>query len=361
LKDAWRDHSRKRGIASNLLGQSAQSMSDTRQAAPSIADQVRRIEADGLVVAVHFLADLTVFVLGDEALLLVSADGEKRRVPTHGGAILDSAGDDQRVVTGGDDGRLVATDAAGVSTVITADAKRHWIDHVALGPDGAVAWSAGKQAFVRTGKDEIRTLDLPSSVGGLAFAPKGFRLAIGHYGGATLWFPNASNAKPEFLDWKGSHLTATFSPDGRFLVTAMQEPTLHGWRLVDGKHMRMAGYSAKVRSLSWSTGGKWLASSGAGELVLWPFAAKDGPMGKQPRLVAPMDKRVVAVACHPTQDVVAVGYEHGLILLVRIDDGAEILVNKPSGAAVSAISWNAAGAMLAFGCENGQAGVLPLR
>ena len=65
---------------------------------------------------------------------------------------------------------------------------------------------------------------------GLAFAPKGFRLAIAHYNGVTLWFPNAS-ATPEKLEWKGSHLSVAFSPDGKFLVTAMQEPTLHGWRL----------------------------------------------------------------------------------------------------------------------------------
>ena len=72
------------------------------------------------------------------------------------------------------------------------------------------------------------------------------------------------------------------------------------------------------------------------------------------------DRRVVAVACHPVQDVVAVGYENGLVLLVRIDDGAEIPVNKPGGAAASALAWNATGAMLAFGCEDGQAGILRL-
>ena len=59
----------------------------------------------------------------------------------------------------------------------------------------------------------------------------------------------------------------TFSPDGKFLVTAMQEPTLHGWRLADRKDMRMAGYTAKVRSMAWTPGGKWLATSGAEQLV----------------------------------------------------------------------------------------------
>ena len=77
-------------------------------------------------------------------------------------------------------------------------------------------------------------------MGGLAFAPKGRRLAIAHYNGATLWFPNTA-AAPERLEWKGSHVGVTFSPDGRYLVTAMQESALHGWRLVDGKHMRMSG------------------------------------------------------------------------------------------------------------------------
>ena len=138
---------------------------------------------------------------------------------------------------------------------------------------------------MRNAKGEIKSLDLPSSIGGLAFAPKGLRLAVAHYGGVSLWFPNAQ-AAPEMLAWKGSHLDALFSPDGKFLVTAMQEATLHGWRLMDGKDMRMSGYSGKVRSMAFTPGGKWLATSGSEQLILWPFASKDGPMGKQPRMVA---------------------------------------------------------------------------
>ena len=45
----------------------------------------------------------------------------------------------------------------------------------------------------------------------------------------------------------------------------------------------MTGYPAKSRSLSWSHDGKWLASSGAEACIIWPFADKDGPMGKAPR------------------------------------------------------------------------------
>ena len=84
---------------------------------------------------------------------------------------------------------------------------------------------------------------------GLLLRPRACGLAIAHYNGVTLWFPNAAGVAPEKLEWKGSHLGVAFSPDGRFVVTCMQEPTLHGWRLADAQHMRMSGYSARVRSL----------------------------------------------------------------------------------------------------------------
>ena len=206
----------------------------------------------------------------------------------HGGAILASTSDGSRIVTGGDDGKLVATDATASIEILATDDKKRWIDQVALGPDGAVAWSAGKTAHVLTKKGEMRTFDAPSTVAGLAFFPKGFRLAIAHYNGATLWFPNAAGAKPEVFEWKGSHLAVTVSPDGKFLVTSHAgSPTLHGWRIADAKHMRMTGYSARVRSLGWTADGAFLATSGSEQLILWPFDGKDGPMGRQPKMLAP--------------------------------------------------------------------------
>jgi WD40 repeat protein len=334
-------------------------MTDTRADTPSIVERTRPVKAGAPVVAAHFLGDAAVFVLGEEALLFVGKDGAERRVPVHGGAILAAASDGDRIITGGDDGKVVATDAQGESTVLATDQKRRWIDQVAIGPGGAVAWSAGKQAYALSGKGAERALELPSTVGGLAFAPKGVRLAIAHYNGLTLWFPNAQSA-PEKLEWKGSHLGASVSPDGKFVVTSMQEAMLHGWRLADGKDMRMSGYGARVRSLGWTVGGKWLATSGSTQLILWPFQGKDGPMGKTPRILAPTEAQADVVACHPKQEVVAVGYADGLVLIVRIDDGAEVLARKPAGAPISALAWSPTGSMLAVGTEDGDAGVIDL-
>jgi WD40 repeat protein len=334
-------------------------VTDAPAATPSVTARIQPLAAGAPVVGVHFLGDSAVFVLGEEALLLAPLGGEPKRVGIHDGGILASCCDGARVVTGGDDGKVMATDTEGTSTPIAADAKNRWIDHVAVGPDGAVAWSAGKTATVRTRKGDEHGLDVVSTVGGLTFAPKGLRLAIAHYNGATLWFPNAQ-AAPEKLEWKGSHLGVAISPDGKFLVTTMQEPALHGWRLTDGQHMRMAGYAGRVRSFAWTASGDWLATSGAAEVVLWPFQGKDGPMGKQPMLLAPLEAGVAVVACHPSHEIIATGYRDGTILLLRLD-GGEILAREPAGSPVSALAWNAAGTLVAFGTEDGQAGVIDLR
>jgi WD40 repeat protein len=325
----------------------------------SVTDRVRPVVIGAPVTSVHFLGERAAFVGAEENVFQVSGEGEILSVAAHSGGILCTVSDGARLVMGGDDGKLVALDTNGEVTLLATDPKRRWIDNVALHSDGAVAWSAGKTAFIRSGKGEEKSFDVPSTVGGLAFAPKGLRLAIAHYNGVTLWFPNMA-ANPEFLEWAGSHLAVTFSPDNKFLVTAMHEPALHGWRLADQRHMRMTGYPGRVRSMSWSAGGKALATSGAEAVIMWPFASKDGPMGKEPAMLAPLQARVTAVACHPKQDVLAAGYSDGTILMVRLTDGAEILVRRNGTAPVSGLAWNAKGTVLAFALEDGEAGLLDL-
>ena len=282
---------------------------------PSVVERTRRCPAGAAVVAVHFLGESAAFVLGEEALLLVR-DGESAHIPIHGGAILASAGDGERVVTGGDDGKVMATDAAGVSSSVAADARHRWIDQVAIGPSSAVAWSAGKQAFVRSAKGAEHAFEAPSTVGALVFAPKGFRLAVAHYNGATLWFPNAAGAEPETLAWKGSPLAATFSPDARFLVPAMQRRpcTAGAWPTT-----RTCGCKAwrGCSSIGATTASGWFGSGATHRPVA--ASVKTGPMGKTRRCWRRTSSR--EVACH--DQAVAVGYAMALFD-VRLPDGASL-------------------------------------
>jgi WD40 repeat protein len=323
----------------------------------SVTDRVRPLEIGVPVTSVHFLGDRAAFVGAEENVFLASGDGEVSPVAVHGGGILCAASDGARIVMGGDDGKLVALDGKGEVTLLATDARRRWIDNVAVHPDGAFAWSAGKTAFVRSGRGEDKSLDAPSTVGGLAFAPKGLRLAVAHYNGVTLWFPNMA-AKPDVLEWAGSHLGVVFSPDNKFLVTAMHEAALHGWRLADTRHMRMTGYPGRVRSMSWSAGGKALATSGADTVILWPFGSKDGPMGKEPAMLAPLKARVSMVACHPKQDILAAGYSDGTILIGGWKAAPR---SWCAVAARRSPRWRGTpGTQLAFAAEDGDAGLLAL-
>src|SRR6516162_2039722 len=297
-------------------------MSSEQASIASVTDRVRAVEIGAPVTSLYFLKERAAFVCGD-------------------------------------DGKVVALDAKGEVAVLATDPKRRWIDNVAVHGDGTIAWSAGKIAYVKSPKGEEKSLEVPSTVGGLAFAPKGLRLAVAHYNGATLWFPNMA-ATAEFLAWAGSHLGVIFSPDNKFLVTTMHKPALHGWRLADNRHMRMSGYPGRVKSMSWSAGGKFLATSGADTVIMWPFASKDGPMGKEPAMLAPLQARVSVVACHPKQDILAAGYSDGTILMVRMEDGGELLVRRNGTAPVAALGWNAKGTLLAFSDEEGAAGLLAI-
>jgi hypothetical protein len=140
----------------------------------------------------------------------------------------------------------------------------------------------------------------------------------------------------------------------------MQENALHGWRLDDGKDMRMSGYPAKTRSLAWSARGRFLATSGANAAILWPFHFKDGPMGKQPTQLAAREVLVTRVACHPREELIAIGYQDGMVMLATIADAKETLVRRPGGGPVSALAFDGQGSHVAFGTEDGAGGVVSL-
>ena len=327
----------------------------------SLTSHVVPVEAGAHAVAAHWLGDVACLALTDGQLALIR-DGALTHAAAHpDSGILASASDTARIVTGGDDGRVVETRADGTCTEVAKVAGGGWLDAVAVHGDGSVAYSSGRNVVARDAKGRERIFQAPTTARGLAFAPKGYRLAISHYNGVSLWYPNLDK-EADPLTWKGSHIDVTWSLDGRFVVTTMQENALHGWRLQpDRGHMRMSGYPGKVRSLAWSGDGNWLATGGAEAAIVWPFDSKEGPTGKPPRECGVRPARVSRVAFHPKAPVLAIGYEDGCILLVRFTDAAELLVRPAvASSGITALAWDGRGSRLLFGCADGQAGVLTL-
>jgi hypothetical protein len=91
------------------------------------------------------------------------------------------------------------------------------------------------------------------------------------------------------------------------------------------------------------------------------FQLEDNPLARMPLLLAPYRSIVATVACHPTKEIVAVGYGDGLVLLVRIPDGAEIMIKPPDDGPISAMGWNAIGTQIGIASEDGQCRVVSLK
>jgi hypothetical protein len=74
-------------------------MTDTRSDTVSVVERTRPVAAGGAIVAAHFSAAPRCSSSAEEAMLLAEPDGEPRRVAVHGGAILATAADGERIVT----------------------------------------------------------------------------------------------------------------------------------------------------------------------------------------------------------------------------------------------------------------------
>lgn len=323
------------------------------------------IELGEPVTAVHWVGRDVAIALGDGTVRFWAMDAAMPRIAaSHDGAILCAAADPggRALLTGGDDGRVLRTAEDGTVQEIGRFGK--WVDHLVASPTSAyvvaavareaVVWKPGAAA-------PSHRYDAPSSIGGIALDGKGKRLAFSHYGGVSLAYVASADATPQRLAWGGSHLACTFRPDGDYVITGTQELALHGWKLPERTDLAMRGYRAKTRSFSWSKRAKMLATSGDAQVVIWPFEAKDGPMGKPPRLAAQRQSIVTQVAFQPVSTMLAVGYADGAVFLSRVEDDAYLPVEEPGAGAVTMIAWSADGALLAWGCEDGRVGRLDLQ
>jgi WD40 repeat protein len=317
------------------------------------------------VIAIAFdSAGQAAFALGDGTLRLAApGEADWRTVEILDGGILSLARDAAAAgfVCGDDSGAFSRIAPDGAVTEIAAWPCK-WVEHVAThgqGRDALLACSVGKKLhlFDPAGAP-IKVLEHPSTVTGIALDAKGKRIAASHYNGASLWFTTSKTNTPRVLEWKGSHTGIALHPAGEAVVTAMQENALHGWRLPGGEHMRMSGYPSKTESLAFTRTGKWLASSGADAVVIWPFFG-GGPTGRAPmELAGGADVLCARVASHPQHDIIAAGFADGTVLIADITTQRLLPVSPPAHGPITALPWNPAGAVLALGTDSGFAALV---
>jgi WD40 repeat protein len=321
----------------------------------------------GVTGAVFSESGLLAAALGDGAVQLIAPSGTVETVQAHDGAVLCLALDldGRSFVTGGDDGRLVRTaEDGGVAELVRAPGRQ--IDVLAVSrPAMARAVAVGREVRVlgANGKLQAHTSDHPSTVSGLAFNPKGKRLAVAHYGGATLCWTAMLGQNANRLRWRGSHISVSWSPDGAHVMTAMQECELHGWRVADSSDLAMRGYEVKVRSVDWLSKPPTLVTSGADCVVAWPFSGS-GPQGKPPIEVGQgIGRLVTRVAAHPARRLIATGFDDGGVAICELAadrKSSAIRLRPGDGHRVAALAWSQDGTRLAVGTDGGALSIFNL-
>lgn len=320
-----------------------------------------RLELGAPVTGAVMVGNAVAVGFGDGKIRFFRPGAGPVAVDAHRGAVLCMAAAGDHIVTGGDDGRFLQISVSGDVEEIHSFGTK-WVDCVAAS-HGYRACSSGREAHVwQSGKRNAAVLGHASTVGGLTFDAKGRRLAVACYGGATVWEHGGRHWKSSKLVWKGSHGNVSFSPDGRFLVTAMQENALHGWCLRDKGNLAMAGYPSKIRSFVWVGGTPHLATSGADEAICWPFDGKDGPMDRKPVCVAyGGDQMATCVQAVPGEEAVFVGFRDGAVLMAELDESKRAVVLRGStDAEVTAIAVTPSRSHVLFGDAKGHVLWAPL-
>jgi WD40 repeat protein len=298
-----------------------------------------------------------VFALGDGTVRFEGGETAAAHKGVALSACLHPSG--EGILTGGDDGAVVWSRGAEVTEI--AKIPGRWIESVAASPESKlIAFAAGKELHVRDSADAgfSRVFVHEKSVADVAFDPKGRRIATATYNGAWLWYARIAEQKPTVLKWAGSHVALAFSPDGKFLMSSMQENQLHGWRVADEKNLKMGGYPAKVKSLTFLYKGQMLATSGANGAVIWPFTGSAGPLGKQAAEVGFDESSMVnRVAATPVGNRLAAGLDDGRVWVCDLSNQAIDMLKAEKGPPISALAMTPDGKRVAWGDEEGGAGV----
>jgi WD40 repeat protein len=329
----------------------------------------RSIAADAPAAACAFSRDgaTVAFALGDGSVRLLPADidaaAPDATPPVHGGAVLALVGDPtgDGFISGGDDGRLLRIGLDGAATELS-NHKGKWIDHLAAHrATGGVAASVGKSALVVKAGEVREFGPHPSTVADLDFSKDGSRIACAHYGGVTVWSIGQVTLPPRRFAWRGSHVALRWSTDGKFIATGTQENDIHVWRMAQATDMRMQGYPAKVKSLSWTADARFLYTSAQPVFTAWSFSGK-GPEGKPPLQFGEEGAGLLAVvAAHPAAEFVAGGYDSGELQLGDIKTRRSVVLKMADGSAITCLAWSPDGFKLAVGNDSGALLVIDLR
>ena len=261
------------------------------------------------------------------------------------------------LASAGQDGHARVWDPAAGSQVAAIPAGNAWVEQLAWSPSGEwLAIGAGRTLTLwHRERGVVHVLPAHrSTVSALAWRPDSRVVAAAAYGGVALWDP-ATGEGTGTLPWKTSMLSLAWSPDNRWVVAGTQDLAIQVWPMPfsEGEELAMSGYPGKVRELAWHASGRYLATGGSDQVMVWDCGGK-GPAGTTPRMLEGHLARITALAYQHRGHVLASGGQDGLAFFWNAGKSSQPLRQSPIGGPVTAMAISPDDRLLLAGTHDGR-------
>ncbi|HWA85816.1 MAG TPA: WD40 repeat domain-containing protein, partial [Opitutus sp.] len=217
--------------------------------------------------------------------------------------------------------------------------------------------SAGKKLFaLRPDATIAHTFaSAASTISALASHPSGGAVAAAHFGGVEIWDADDFVLQKKFPYANGIH-ALVWSPDGRWLVSGNQDPSVHLWIPETDTELHMSGYESKVKHLSFDHTSRWLATSGGRDVCVWDCSGA-GPEGREPAML-PHESPVCALAFQNTHGLLASASDDGVVQLWSPERRSPLRATVRMPAAATKLAWSPDDRFLAIGTDKAHVFVL---
>ncbi|HVU34008.1 MAG TPA: WD40 repeat domain-containing protein [Opitutaceae bacterium] len=264
------------------------------------------------------------------------------------------------LASGGQDGTVKFWDVIAGQHTATAPLGSGWVEHAAARPGpgaGVLAAATGRDLFFiqPDGSVRHRFKPAPKTISALAWHPRGGALAVAYFGGVCLWDADDFLAQKE-LPYNNGIQALTWSPDGRWLVSGNQDPSVHLWIPETDTELHMSGYEGKVKFLSFDHTSRWLATSGGRDACVWDCAGQ-GPEGREPAML-PHDAPVCAVRFQNSHGLLASASQDGVVQLWSPERPQPLRATVRMPSTATKLAWSPDDTYLAIGSEKGAVYVL---
>ncbi len=266
------------------------------------------------------------------------------------------------IASSGQDGGVRFWDPATGQETANIEGGAAWVDHLKWSPNGAwLAAGAGRRLslYHQERKIVVHTLsDHRSTLTALEWRRDNRAIAVSCYGTVQLYLPESAKVA-ETLPWKTSLISLAISPDNRWVVAGTQEKSIQIWELPyrPGEELAMSGYEAKVRELSWHPSGRYLATGGGRQIMVWD-CGKDGPAGTSPTILDAHSEPVSVLKYQTHGHLLASGSQDGRILFWNVRKSSNPLKEVAIESPITALEWSRDDKRVFFGCRNGTLGMI---